>query len=80
MKRVRLFAHQICAQVRKRVRSGHLHAVDNFEQLPQDFVTAIPKTDARFAFFADKQNACFVSQSQISSFEHFNTIKPNFHP
>lgn len=67
------------AQVRKSLKNGHLQAVDSFEQLPQDFVTAPLKTGARFAFFAGKENDCFLAESQVNSFNHFNKLKPNYH-
>lgn len=66
-------------QVNKSVKSGHLQAVDDFAELPQDFVTAPLKTDARFIFFAGKQNDCFLSTSQSETFAHFDNLKPNFH-
>lgn len=66
-------------QVSKSVKSGHLQSVDDFAELPQDFVSAPLKTDARFIFFSGKQNDCFLSTSQSKTFEHFDKIKPNFH-
>lgn len=66
-------------QLGNSVGSGHLQSVDNFDELPQDFVTATPKTDARFIFFSGKLNNTFLPESQIKTFEHFDKIKPNFH-
>ena len=66
-------------QIGRGIRAGELLAVDNFPQLPKNFVKAKPNTSARFAFFCGKENVCFLPESQKRSFEHFDKIRPNYH-
>lgn len=66
-------------QMGKSINKGHLLSVDNHPTLPNDFVETIPKTDARFAFFAGKKNDCFLPESQERTFAHFDKMRPNFH-
>lgn len=38
-----------------------------------------PKTNARFVFFAGKQNKCFKSDSQVNTHHYFDELNPGFH-
>lgn len=66
-------------QMGRSIRRGHLLAVEAFAELPQDFVAATPKTQARFAFFAGQENVCFTPESQQKTFAHFDQLRRNFH-
>jgi hypothetical protein len=66
-------------QMGRSIRKGHLLAVENFPELPKDFVDTKPKTSARFAFFAGKENVCFTPESQQKTFDHFDKICPGYH-
>lgn len=66
-------------QITRSVSKGHLICIDGLPGLPADYLQAPPKTDARFAFFAGKDNRCFLPQSQINAFNYFNTLKKDFH-
>lgn len=66
-------------QMARSIRRGHLIAVEGFNALPEDFVTAMPKTDARLAFFSGCENVCFTPESQRRTYEHFNQLRPNYH-
>ncbi len=70
---------QFFTQMSRSINKGHLLAIDNNPKLPTDIVEAIPKTEARFAFFSGRENVCFLPESQQKTFEHFNCIRPNFH-
>lgn len=66
-------------QITRCVRRGHLLAVEGFAELPDDFIAAPPKTEARFAFFSGAKNRCFLPISQIKSYEYFCSVRKNFH-
>ena len=36
-------------------------------------------TDARFAFFAGRENLCFLPQSQVRTYKYFNAQRPDYH-
>jgi hypothetical protein len=38
-----------------------------------------PKTSARFAFFAGKLNKCFKSESQVNTYNYFDSLNPGYH-
>jgi pimeloyl-ACP methyl ester carboxylesterase len=61
------------------VDHGSLKAVEGHAALPEDFAAVSPKTDARIAFVTGEQNACFVPESQVRSFDHFNRQRPGHH-
>ena len=61
------------------VDHGSLKAVEGHAALPEDFAAVRPKTDARIAFVTGEQNACFVPESQVRSFDHFNRQRPGHH-
>jgi pimeloyl-ACP methyl ester carboxylesterase len=58
-------------QIARCVERGRLISVDGHRELPDDFAAIAPRTDARFAFFAGEKNLCFLPQSQVRTFEHF---------
>ena len=66
-------------QIAECVEHGTLRAVEGHEQLPLDFVDTPPRTDARMAFISGAQNSCFLPESQVRSYEHFNRRRPGFH-
>ncbi len=66
-------------QMARCVDVGHLVSLDGQGQLPADFVAAPPKTDARFAFFAGRQNLCFLPESQERTFRWFDEQRPDYH-
>jgi len=64
-------------QMGRSVRRGHLVPVDRTLGLPVDFASAAPRTTARVAFIAGANNLCFLPDSQIRSFEHFQAHQPD---
>src|SRR5205807_9831690 len=64
------FAHvpiTFFAQMRKCVAAGRLLAVEYHDELPRDFTAQPPRTDARFVFFAGRENRCFLPESQVET-------------
>lgn len=66
-------------QILRCIKRGNLVSVERFKELPDDFVAQAPKTDARFAFFAGKDNLCFLAESQQKSYDYFSAIRENYH-
>jgi pimeloyl-ACP methyl ester carboxylesterase len=66
-------------QMAQCIRQGHLVAVEGFKDLPENFVSQEPQTDARFAFFAGEKNRCFLPVSQARSFAFFDRHQPHRH-
>lgn len=66
-------------QMRACVDAGHLISVESLPGLPSDFVAAPPKTNARFAFVAGELNACFNWQSQLATYNWFQSFRSNYH-
>ncbi len=66
-------------QMAQCVRKGHLISVEGKKELPEDFTAGPPQTDARFAFFAGAKNLCFLPESQVRTFEHFDKHRKNYH-
>jgi hypothetical protein len=66
-------------QINQCVEAGHLVAVDHHPALPHSFVDSAPKTNARFAFFAGSQNACFEPESQRRTHAWFEGHAPGRH-
>lgn len=66
-------------QITRCINVGNLVSVEGFKELPDDFVQATPKTDARFAFFTGANNLCFLPQSQINTYEYFSALRPDYH-
>jgi pimeloyl-ACP methyl ester carboxylesterase len=76
------FAHvpiSFFRQMGKCVDAGHLVSVENRPELPRSFVAEEPQTDARFAFFAGKENICFLPASQERTFRFFDERRPGYH-
>ncbi len=76
------FAHvpiTFFAQMRKCVAAGRLLAVEYHDALPRDFVAQPPRTNARFAFFAGRENRCFLPESQVETFRWFDHNQPGRH-
>ena len=71
---VRFFQQIACC-----VKRGNLVSVEGIEELPADFCTQEPQTNARFAFLAGRLNRCFLYQSQVKSFEWFDNYRKNYH-
>ena len=67
------------AQMKRCVKAGHLVSDSVGTVLPNSFVDEPPKTDARIAFYAGKDNLCFTPESQVETFNYFDSIKQNFH-
>lgn len=59
-------------QMHRCLRQGHLITMKNYEDLPQDFVEQAPQTEAHIAFFAGRDNLCFLPESQEKTFNYFN--------
>jgi pimeloyl-ACP methyl ester carboxylesterase len=66
-------------QMARCVDRGHLVSVEGLDELPADFLAQPPQTEARFAFFAGRQNRCFLSESQKLTFEFFQARRPGRH-
>jgi pimeloyl-ACP methyl ester carboxylesterase len=66
-------------QMKRCINRGHLISVEGRKELPEDFLAQAPRTDARFAFFAGRKNLCFLPQSQISTYNYFDSMRPNYH-
>lgn len=76
------FAHvplSFFRQMARCVEAGHLVAVEGEPDLPRDFVAQPPQTDARFAFFAGKENICFLPAGQERTFRFFDERRPGYH-
>jgi hypothetical protein len=76
------FAHvpiRFFRQIARCVRTGNLVSVEGKKELPQDFVTQAPQTDARFAFFGGENNRCFLPESQEKTFQYFDSQRKNYH-
>ena len=67
------------SQMKMCVECGHLVSVEGKKELPADFVAQPPRTDARFAFFAGKENQCFLPQSQAKTYAFLSAAHPNYH-
>ena len=61
------------------VERGSLVRYTDTPDLPDDFAAYPPETEARIAFFAGRNNAYFLPESQIRSYNHFNAYRPDFH-
>ena len=66
-------------QIARSVNTGHLVSVEGKKELPRDFTARPPETDARFAFFAGEKNRCFLPESQVRSFEYFDSFHEDYH-
>jgi hypothetical protein len=66
-------------QMRKCVAAGRLVSVDRHDELPRDFAAQPPKTNARFVFFTGLENRCFLPESQVRTFQWFESHQPGRH-
>ena len=66
-------------QIARSVEHGTLQTVEGHAELPRDFAAVAPKTDARMAFISGQQNSCFLPESQVRSFEHFDRQRRSYH-
>lgn len=66
-------------QMARCVEAGRLVAVDGLPELPRDFTARQPQTDARFALFAGRENACFLPESQERTFGFLDAHRPGRH-
>lgn len=76
------FAHvplRFFEQITRCVDAGHLVSVEGLPGLPKDFCAQDPQTDARFAFFAGRDNLCFLPDSQERTFQWFEEVQPGVH-
>lgn len=71
---IRFFNH-----IKKCIKKGHLVSYQNDLQLPEDFISTPSKTNARFAFLSGKENLCFLPESQVRTYEHFDKTEPGRH-
>jgi hypothetical protein len=71
---IRFFNH-----IKKCIRKGHLVSYQNDRQLPEDFISIPSKTNARFTFLSGKENLCFLPESQVRTYEHFEKMEPGRH-
>jgi len=61
------------------IRAGQLVSSGTVDGLPDRHAGSAPKTDARFSFFAGRQNRTFLWTSQKKTFEYFDRIRPGYH-
>jgi hypothetical protein len=66
-------------QMRKCVAAGRLVSVEQHDELPRDFAAQAPKTQARFVFFTGLENRCFLPESQVRTFQWFESHQPGRH-
>jgi pimeloyl-ACP methyl ester carboxylesterase len=66
-------------QIGRCARAGHLVAFEDLPGLPRDFVADPPKTTARIAFIAGRDNRCFLPESQAQTFAYFDRLRPGVH-
>jgi hypothetical protein len=65
------------SQMGRCAAAGHLVPVDDtVEGLPDDFVAAPPRTDARFTLLAGAENRCFLPASQRRTHAWLNARRP----
>jgi hypothetical protein len=66
-------------QIAQCVEHGTVQTVEGHRELPYDFVSAPPKTDARMVFISGERNRCFLPDSQVRSYEHFDRHRRSYH-
>jgi pimeloyl-ACP methyl ester carboxylesterase len=66
-------------QMARCVDAGHLVSLGRQSELPASFVAQPPDTDARIAFFAGRENICFLPASQERTFRFFDEQRPGRH-
>jgi hypothetical protein len=60
-------------QIARCIKAGHLISYAPTPGLPDDYVAAPVKTDARWVFFAGRKNLCFLPSSQEQSYHWLNS-------
>jgi hypothetical protein len=63
--------------IKKCIKKGNLISLENNKNLPEDYISVEPKTSARFAFFAGEKNRCFLPESQVQTYKHFEQFESN---
>jgi hypothetical protein len=66
-------------QMARCIARGNLVRYEPLQDLPADFASYPPATEARIAFFAGLENQCFLPESQVRSFNHFNAYRAGYH-
>ena len=66
-------------QMSASIRAGRLQPTRAFEEIPDDPAGSAPRTDARFALLAGRENLCFLPESQERTFEHLDRHAPGRH-
>jgi len=66
-------------QIWRCVKAGHLLSGDGHPELPADFATGPLRTEARWTFLAGELNRCFLAESQVRAFAHFEARQPGRH-
>jgi hypothetical protein len=66
-------------QMARCVRKGNLISVDGLKELPADFCAQPPQTDTRFVLTAGAKNLCFLSDSQVKTFDWLERQRKNYH-
>jgi pimeloyl-ACP methyl ester carboxylesterase len=61
------------------IKAGHLVSTGKYPQLPQDFIAAAPRTEARLVFLAGQFNDCFSAESQARTFDFVDHHAPGRH-
>jgi pimeloyl-ACP methyl ester carboxylesterase len=67
------------SQMAQCVRQGNLVSLGKYRQLPANFCTQPPQTDARFVFVTGDRNICFLPESQRRSFDFLEQFHKGFH-
>lgn len=66
-------------QMARCIRRGQLVPVEGYCELPENFMSQAPRTDARVALFSGDRNRCFVSKSQQRTFDYLAARRKDFH-
>ncbi len=66
-------------QILQCVKAGGLRSVEHHPELPVDFLAQPLPTTARWTFLAGGLNRCFLPESQVRAFEHFERQQPGRH-
>ena len=66
-------------QMAASIEAGRIVAVEGKRELPNDVLQRPPQTDARMVFIAGEKNYCFLPESQVRSYEYFDSLRRNYH-
>jgi hypothetical protein len=61
------------------VKAGGLRSVEGHKELPVDFLAEPLRTEARWTFLAGDRNRCFLPESQVRAYQHFERQQPGRH-